>query len=147
MIFVKSLLVGLGLLAAAIVLARTVFALPGTAGRVDSRALPPDESARLAQTVRRLWDAHPGQTGVAALGSGTEAFAARMILADTAHNSIDAQYYIWHDDLTGTLLLDALKRAADRGVRVRLLLDDNGTSGLDPELASLDAHPNAEVRL
>jgi putative cardiolipin synthase len=58
------------------------------------------------------------------------------------------QYYIWRDDLTGTLLLEALHEAADRGVRVRLLLDDNGIpSSLDRTLAALDAHPNIEVRL
>ena len=57
------------------------------------------------------------------------------------------QYYIWHDDLTGTLLFEALHRAAERGVRVRLLLDDNNTAGLDGLLAALDAHPNIEVRL
>ncbi|HNP37826.1 MAG TPA: phospholipase D family protein, partial [Woeseiaceae bacterium] len=85
--------------------------------------------------------------GVASLGNGADAFAARILLANAAVSSIDAQYYIWHGDLTGSLLLDALRRAADRGVRVRLLLDDNGTYGLDAELAWLDAHENAEVRL
>ncbi|MEZ5565868.1 MAG: phospholipase D family protein [Gammaproteobacteria bacterium] len=88
-----------------------------------------------------------GLTGIAPLGSGADAFAARILLADVAVSSIDAQYYIWHGDLTGLLLLDALRRAADRGVRVRLLLDDNGTSDLDAEIAQLDAHQNAEVRL
>ena len=61
--------------------------------------------------------------------------------------SLDVQYYIWHDDLTGGLLFDELRAAADRGVRVRLLLDDNNTAGLDPLLARLDAHPNIELRL
>ena len=69
------------------------------------------------------------------------------MLADAAVASIDAQYYIWRGDLTGYLLLDALRRAADRGVRVRLLLDDNGVWGLDRELAALHAHPNVQVRL
>ena len=57
------------------------------------------------------------------------------------------QYYIWRNDITGTLLLDALLRAAERGVRVRLLLDDNGIAGLDQTLSTLDRHPNIEVRL
>ncbi len=70
-----------------------------------------------------------------------------MLLARAAQRSIDAQYYIWHDDLTGGLLFDELRRAADRGVRVRLLLDDNNTAGLDPLLARLNAHPNMDVRL
>ena len=57
------------------------------------------------------------------------------------------QYYIWHGDTVGHLLFEALWQAAERGVRVRLLLDDNNSSGLDPTLAALDAHPNIEVRL
>ncbi len=128
----------------AIILARIVFTLPVVEGRVDDAALPPPEDGPLAD--RAAWN-RPGLTGVTPLGSGADAFAARILLADTAVSSIDAQYYIWHGDLTGSLLLDALRRAADRGVRVRLLLDDHGTSGLDTEIAQLDAHENAEVRL
>ena len=79
--------------------------------------------------------------------SGRDAFAARVRLADAAERTLDVQYYIWHKDMSGTLLFDALRRAADRGVRVRLLLDDNNTAGLDATLAALDAHPNIEVRL
>ncbi|MEO5733962.1 MAG: phospholipase D family protein [Rubrivivax sp.] len=70
-----------------------------------------------------------------------------MLLAEAAERSLDVQYYTWHDDLTGTLLMHALKQAADRGVRVRLLLDDNNTAGLDPGLAALDSHANIQVRL
>jgi cardiolipin synthase C len=81
------------------------------------------------------------------LVDGRDAFAARMRLADVAERSLDVQYYIWHDDLTGTLLFDALRRAADRGVRVRVLLDDNNTTGLADLLAAMAAHPNIEVRL
>ncbi|MDQ3797757.1 MAG: phospholipase D family protein, partial [Pseudomonadota bacterium] len=57
------------------------------------------------------------------------------------------QYYIWHNDMSGTLLFEALRQAADRGVRVRLLLDDFNTKGLDTILSALDAHPYIEVRL
>ena len=60
---------------------------------------------------------------------------------------IDAQYYIWHEDVTGTLLLESLWQAAERGVRVRLLLDDNDTAGQDGMIAALAAHPNIQVRL
>lgn len=81
------------------------------------------------------------------LTDGQSAFAARVHLARTAQRSLDLQYYIWHGDLSGTLLFDEVRRAADRGVRVRILLDDNSTSGLDPVLAALDAHPGIEVRL
>src|SRR6185369_4248897 len=64
-----------------------------------------------------------------------------------AERSIDVQYYIWHADTSGSLLVQALWGAAERGVRVRMLLDDANTQGLDSLLATLDAHPNIEVRL
>lgn len=140
----KALAILLIVAACAIVLARIVFAIPVVAGRVDDVALSPPEDGPLADRAARN---RPGLTGVTALGGGADAFAARVLLADAAVSSIDAQYYIWHGDLTGSLLLDALRRAADRGVRVRLLLDDNGTSGLDAEIAQLNAYENVEVRL
>lgn len=127
--------------------ARFFFALPVVGERVVTTALPSPKASPLSDAVMDQWKEHPSQTGVAPLRNGGDAFVARMILADAAVSSIDAQYYIWRDDLTGSLLLGALKRAADRGVRVRLLLDDNGTSGLDPQLAALTAHENADVRL
>lgn len=102
---------------------------------------------RLDTSVAPLADAHPGLSGVLPLNDGHDAFAVRAVLADAAERSLDVQYYIWHDDLSGTLLFDALRRAADRGVRVRLLLDDNNTSGMDDLLSALNAHPNIEVRL
>jgi putative cardiolipin synthase len=91
--------------------------------------------------------AHPGLSGIYTLPDARDAFAARSLLAQTAERTLDIRYYIWRGDVSGTLLLDALRAAADRGVRVRLLLDDNNTVGLDPILAALDSHPNIEVRL
>lgn len=102
---------------------------------------------RLGQSVLPLARAHPVESGVVALPDGRDAFAARAALAGAAERTLDVQYYIWHDDMSGTLLFEALHRAADRGVRVRLLLDDNNTVGLDTLLAALNAHPNIEVRL
>lgn len=131
----------------AIVGARFLFALPPVRDRIDSTALPAPKSSLLTNALADYLRQYPGLTGVSLLRGGGDAFAARIILADAAVSSIDVQYYIWHDDLTGSLLLDALKRAADRGVRVRLLLDDNGISGLDPKLAQLNGHENIEVRL
>jgi len=132
---------------AAIVVARAVFALPAVTGRTDSTALLPPVAGPLALALADKSAGQIGKTGIAPLQNGADAFEARIVLADAAVSSIDAQYYIWRDDLTGYLLLDALRRAADRGVRVRVLLDDNGTFGLDPVLAALDAHPNIAVRL
>ena len=133
--------------ATAIVVARVVFPAPKAGARTNSTALPPASVGPLALAFARKSAEEAGKTGVLPLQAGADAFAARIILADAAVSSIDAQYYIWRRDLTGYLLLDALRRAADRGVRVRLLLDDNGISGLDRELAALVAHPDVEVRL
>ena len=102
---------------------------------------------RLGKAALPRVQAHPGKSGVFALSDGREAFAARVLLADASERSLDIQYYIWNGDKTGTLLFESLRRAADRGVRVRLLLDDNGTVGLDTVLAALDTHPNIQVRL
>src|SRR5699024_1973358 len=79
--------------------------------------------------------------------SGQEAFLARLALVEAAESTIDVQYYIWHQDITGSLLFQRLLAAAKRGVKVRLLLDDNNTTGKDDILSALDAHPNIEVRL
>lgn len=68
-------------------------------------------------------------------------------LAEMAEHTLDVQYYIWQDDMSGRLLFSALLAAAKRGVRVRLLLDDNNTPGLDDILRLLDSHPRIEVRL
>jgi putative cardiolipin synthase len=76
-----------------------------------------------------------------------DAFAARLWLIRSARQTLDLQYYIWHADLSGSLLLDEIAVAARRGVAVRLLIDDNGIAGLDARLALLDAEPNVAVRL
>lgn len=110
-------------------------------------AAAPATDSRLARAIAADADCHPGLSGIHALADGRGAFAARALLIEAAERSLDVQYYIWHDDLSGALLLDALRRAADRGVRVRVLLDDNGIDGLDPFLRALDARANAEVRL
>ena len=102
---------------------------------------------RLGRACTPLEEAHPGLSGIVALPDGRDAFAARVLLADAAERTLDVRYYIWHNDMSGTMLFGALRRAADRGVQVRLLLDDNNTSGLDAVLAALDAHPNIAVRL
>ncbi len=91
--------------------------------------------------------AHPGRSGVFTLGDSRKAFATRALLAAAAEKTLDVQYYIWRNDITGTLLLKALLEAAERGVRVRLLLDDMNTTGLDPLLTAIDTHENVEVRL
>lgn len=145
--FVKALAAVIVLLVAAGFVFRAVYAVPEAADRIDTVSLPASEATDLGAAILPLAAEHPGMSAIAPMGQGQNAFAARMLLADAAQESIDARYYIWQRDATGLLLLDALRRAADRGVRVRLLLDDNGTPDLDAELAQLDAHPLIEVRL
>lgn len=123
--------------------------LPSLENRNTTTALPLAESraTTLGKAISRMAGAHPGKSGIHSLADPQDAFAVRALLARAAERTLDVQYYIWHKDLTGTLLFEALHAAADRGVRVRLLLDDNNTSGLDSILAALDSHPNIEVRL
>ncbi len=82
---------------------------------------------RLASAVLPLCSQHPGQCGLFPLEKSLDAFAARYRLAEMAEHTLDVQYYIWQDDMSGRLLFSALLAAAKRGVRVRLLLDDNNT--------------------
>ena len=134
----------LGVTLASLLLTRE---LPSLEGRGASIALADTGDSSLGRAFGPAALAHPGQSGVLALTNGRDAFAARALLARDAERSIDAQYYIWHDDMAGRLLFEEIRTAADRGVRVRLLLDDNTTVGMDPLLASLDAHPGIEIRL
>jgi len=110
-------------------------------------ALPPAANTALDARVQAQLDAHPGASGFRLVFDGVEAFALRAASARAAARSLDVQYYIWHDDTTGRLLLKELADAADRGVRVRLLLDDMDARADNFALAGLDAHPNIEVRL
>ncbi|MCQ4309314.1 phospholipase D family protein [Pseudomonas stutzeri] len=123
--------------------------LPDLDGRIASSALSQGEGTdtALGRAISPRGQAHPGKTGIHALIDPHDAVAARALLARGAEKTLDVQYYIWRGDITGTLLFDELRAAAERGVRVRLLLDDNGTAGLDAELAALDSHPNIEIRL
>jgi cardiolipin synthase C len=79
--------------------------------------------------------------------SGIEAFSIRAALAESAQRTLDLQYYILSEDTTTQLLLYRVLRAAQRGVRVRLLIDDLYASGKDFDLATFSAHPNIEVRV
>jgi putative cardiolipin synthase len=121
--------------------------LPSLAGRTPTTALTDTAETRLGRALAADVAAHPGKTGIHPLLKPRDAFATRVMLALAAEKSLDVQYYIWHGDAVGHLLFEALWQAAERGVRVRLLLDDNSTGGLDATLAALDAHPNIELRL
>ncbi|WP_207792512.1 phospholipase D family protein [Sandarakinorhabdus glacialis] len=115
--------------------------------RPHTQTLANTTETMFARRLALLTAQRPGQTGIYTLEDPREAFAARMLLIRGAEYSLDIQYYIWHPDVAGTLLIQAIREAADRGVRVRLLLDDNGTGGLDTMMAMVDSHPLIEVRL
>jgi len=120
---------------------------PAPGAKPVTQAIQNTDGTRLGRAVSPIVTERPGRTGIHALPHPHDAFAARALLAEGAEKTIDAQYYMWHGDITGTLLFEKLWRAADRGVRVRLLVDDNNTAGLDETLATLDSHANLEVRL
>lgn len=123
--------------------------LPSLETRTTSAALPASaaQQTRLGQALAPRAAAQPQRSGIYALADPLEAFVTRALLMRAAQQTLDVQYYIWHDDTTGALLVQELLAAAGRGVRVRLLLDDVGTSGLDAQWSALDQHPLIEVRL
>ena len=118
-----------------------------TQNQVVTSAFEDTSSTYLATLFEPFANSHPKLTGLFPIESGEKALIARLELIVHAEKSLDVQYYIWHDDMTGKLMQKALLDAADRGVRVRLLLDDMDTSGKDGGLAALDSHPNIELRV
>ncbi|MCG8634626.1 MAG: phospholipase D family protein [Desulfobacterales bacterium] len=121
--------------------------LPRDFDRPESHAIRYTETSRLSENYAPLIGAHPGRSGLLPLQDGLDALAARLTLISLADRSIDAQYYLIHNDLTSRLFLNALIRAADRGVRVRLLVDDMAMWGRTKGAAMLSAHPRIEVRI
>ena len=91
--------------------------------------------------------ANQPDTGFLLLNTGRDAFIARAALIESASQSIDAQYYIWNDDNSGRYLAGRLVAAAERGVNVRLLLDDINVAGKESLFAVLNGHPNIHVRI
>jgi putative cardiolipin synthase len=121
--------------------------LPPQTNRAQTFALQDTESTRLGMLFVPEEQSHPGNSAFHLLPDATDAIVARIALAETAERSLDLEYYIWHDDLTGRELAAALLKAADRGVRVRVLLDDLGTNADDQVLLTLSSHPNLKIRL
>ncbi len=121
--------------------------LPKDFDRPESYALTDTENTAFGKARAKARVAHLGKSGFHLLGNGLDAFVARAVLSHYAERSIDVQYYLYHDDLVGRLFTDLLLKAADRGVRVRLLVDDMDLAGRDLGVAALDSHPNMEVRI
>lgn len=117
--------------------------LPADVDRRPSQALP-----TAAGPLAVIFDRAAERTsGFELLPAGSDAFTLRRALARLATATLDLQYYIWEDDLTGRALLLDVMRAAERGVRVRLLIDDMHTEGASDLFAVVGAHPQIEVRL
>lgn len=112
-----------------------------------SAALPAQHDTPSTRYVKREVDRHDRQSGFRLLTFSTNALMSRVALADHAKHSIDLQYYIFKNDATGRLVAQRLLAAADRGVRIRLLLDDINVGEQIDMLDALDAHPNIQVRL
>ena len=121
--------------------------LPEDFDRPESYALTDTEDTDLGRARAAEQAAHPGKSGFHLLANGLDAFVARWVLSLHAERSIDVQYYLYHNDLIGKLFSDLLLDAADRGVRVRLLVDDMDFAGRDLEVVAMDSHPHMEVRI
>lgn len=145
--FFRKLIFVAVIIALPFVVFQYIYPVPTSPDRTDSVFVPASADTRLATLVAPLVAQHPDTSGVLWLNNGFDAFAARILMIDMAEDSLDLRTYIWQNDITGFLMLDAVRRAAERGVRVRLLLDDNGTPNLDPELAFLNGLANIEIRL
>ncbi len=91
--------------------------------------------------------AHPGQSPFRMIANGIDGLAIRLESIESAQRSLDLQYYIFRTDDSGCLVAQALLRAADRGVRIRILVDDGETVAGDERLLSLAAHPQIEIRI
>ena len=121
--------------------------LPDNSKRESSHVISTGENSRLGQIFKPQIVSYPVQSGVILLGNGLDAFVGRAVLARLAEHSIDLQYYMFHQDTFGKLLIKELIAAADRGVRVRMLIDDMYGEEADDVWSAIDTHPNMEVRL
>jgi len=111
-----------------------------------SQALAYPSETRLGRNVSALTASHPGESAFVPLAAGVDAFVGRIAAIDAAEKTLDVQYYIVHEGLTTRAIVDRLIKAADRGVRVRFLIDDTSSQGNDYSVRMLSAHPNIEVR-
>ena len=109
--------------------------------------MAPDAGSALTRALAPALASHPGESGFVPLQYGALAFLARAALADVAEQTLDVQYYIYAADASGIVLAARLIAAARRGVRVRVLVDDNNLTRSEDRLAILTGHPNLEVRV
>jgi putative cardiolipin synthase len=121
--------------------------LPEDYPRTTSTAFQKHLETSVGQLFEEVAEQHPDKSGFAIIRHGRKAFTARIALTELAEKSLDVQYYIWEADATGRILAERIVKAADRGVRVRILVDDINLAGRDALVAAMDAHPNIEIRI
>ncbi len=137
----------LALVAVALLLGGCVSLPPGSSyPKEASVAYAQPENTAFGRQFAAPAAAHPGESGFRLLAAGVDGFLTRAQMVNSAEKTIDMQYFIFRADDTGRLLTEAVLRAADRGVRVRVLVDDGETVAGDEQLVALDAHPQIEVR-
>lgn len=112
-----------------------------------SESLDQENPFSIGRISGEIITTHPGKSGAYVLEKGEESLLARAWLADHARHTIDVQYFIWSTDNVGTLAAEALLRAAERGVRVRVIVDDLLVDASDESLLALSAHPNIAIRI
>jgi putative cardiolipin synthase len=115
--------------------------------KTASTAILPDSDTRLGAIGANWQREHGSLSGILGLSDGVDALGARLGLMEAAQRSVDAQYFIVKNDRAGALFVGKMLLAADRGVRVRLLVDDIFSPGVDDPLSLLNVHSNVEVRL
>src|SRR3984957_14146758 len=120
--------------------------LPRHVEKFHSQALPNPQTTTLGRLVAAE-QPNKNLSGIRLLTSGEEALADLIALADHAERTLDVQYYIIHQDDSARILLQHVRMAADRGVRVRVLVDDLNTAGEDRRFMHLGEHANVEVRV
>jgi putative cardiolipin synthase len=112
-----------------------------------SSALAHPEETRLGRQFESAARKHDGNSGFRIIPVGADGFLLRMQMINAAELTLDLQYFIFRGDETGRLLTDAVMHAADRGVRVRILIDDGETVAGDDQITKLEAHPSVEIRI
>jgi putative cardiolipin synthase len=116
-------------------------------GKPVSNALANIRETSLGNQFLALADGHAGDSGYHLLHIGVDGLAARVQMIRRAERTLDLQYFIFRGDETGTLIREELRHAADRGVRVRVLVDDGDTVPGDEQLLELDGYTNVQVRI
>lgn len=120
---------------------------PASYPKARSHAFSPNTPTQLGNTLKSEIESHSGKSGFLLLASGDQSLQIRLAIIQEAERSIDLQYYAIHDDLSANLLIEALLRASERGVRVRFLIDNISLEDVDQRLAAMSKKKNIQIRV